>query len=676
MRILLALAAAAGLAKGDLPSHCMGGEFIGEWDVKMTAPSSVEVDAQLFNMTQVCGHARPDDFKTSIEVNDGFDNWFIKRLKDRHANLTGLKVDEYRLCVKYANGTDAKICPRSGKENKDVCSSGDGCKAVSFSMVYDEGFMFSTTMFGPLTQHVAFFRYAPLNGGSSIPDGNILSKWKTQCDATISGTYTASGEFLNQQHNGSIYRGCFVAKKTQKVAEHPSEMRGKELVVDMDTQVGGHSALQLHSASLLQLNQGAKSKSLGKASQHSMAHQAARMTTFLDSEFKVSREFVDRINGLQLGWEAQLDSATSFGGNNRAALLRLGIAQQSHSSSYLESLQHRLLQMGATDFNRDTSEERSSLSTEEFAEQVISTSPTYSVLSSQHEKEDEKKENTCALQVLPKNFSWTDSNMSRCPGVVSDAVDQGSCGSCYAMAATRAASFRYRIANHPDENCSKGNGSKKALSTLFSAQGVLDCSYLNQGCDGGYPVLAAYHGFSEGFMDTSCDKYIHKSETCSAKKNCTKYFVKDFHYAGGAYGYGTNMHDMMFDLIKYGPLTVGIDASPELQVYRRGIFSPLWDASNQRLKYGNSVWTKTTHAIVLVGWGEETLTGKDGKPVTVPYWILQNTWGKHWGDEGLFKVKRGSDEIAVESMPVSIRFSDTVSEVSKEYVKKYEECMK
>jgi len=45
------------------------------------------------------------------------------------------------------------------------------------------------------------------------------------------------------------------------------------------------------------------------------------------------------------------------------------------------------------------------------------------------------------------------------------------------------------------------------------------------------------------------------------------------------------------------------------------------------------------HAVKLIGWGVEH---------GVDYWLLVNSWGTSWGDKGLFKIRRGTNECMID----------------------------
>jgi len=45
------------------------------------------------------------------------------------------------------------------------------------------------------------------------------------------------------------------------------------------------------------------------------------------------------------------------------------------------------------------------------------------------------------------------------------------------------------------------------------------------------------------------------------------------------------------------------------------------------------------HAVKIIGWGTEN--GAD-------YWLIANSWGTSWGEEGTFKIARGTNECSIE----------------------------
>jgi len=55
----------------------------------------------------------------------------------------------------------------------------------------------------------------------------------------------------------------------------------------------------------------------------------------------------------------------------------------------------------------------------------------------------------------------------------------------------------------------------------------------------------------------------------------------------------------------------------------------------------------TNHAVLLVGYGTDDETGED-------YWIVKNSWGTRWGEDGFFRIRRGVDECGIESIAVEV----------------------
>jgi len=46
------------------------------------------------------------------------------------------------------------------------------------------------------------------------------------------------------------------------------------------------------------------------------------------------------------------------------------------------------------------------------------------------------------------------------------------------------------------------------------------------------------------------------------------------------------------------------------------------------------------HSVKLIGWGVEN---------GILYWLLVNSWNSQWGDKGLFKIRRGTNECGIDN---------------------------
>ncbi|CAH8505216.1 unnamed protein product [Schistosoma turkestanicum] len=231
---------------------------------------------------------------------------------------------------------------------------------------------------------------------------------------------------------------------------------------------------------------------------------------------------------------------------------------------------------------------------------------------------------------LPLEFDWTNPpDGSRSP--VTPVRDQESCGSCYAFASAAALEARIRLVSNFTEQ------------PIISPQAVLDCSPYSEGCNGGFPYLiAGKYGEDFGFVSEQCDPYTgDDGNKCTVPKNCTRYYTTDYGYIGGYYG-ATNEELMKLELVNNGPFPVGFEVYDDFQLYRAGIYH---HTNIQNDQYTFNPFELTNHAVLLVGYGVDKSSGE-------LYWKIKNSWGPEWGEQGYFRIRRGTDECGIESLGV------------------------
>jgi len=95
-------------------------------------------------------------------------------------------------------------------------------------------------------------------------------------------------------------------------------------------------------------------------------------------------------------------------------------------------------------------------------------------------------------------------------------------------------------------------------------------------------------------------------------------------------------------LVTGGPLSVSFEVYDDFTMYKSGVYHhvALLSGPFQPLEL-------TNHAVLLVGYGTDEATGDD-------FWIVKNSWGPDWGEDGFFRIRRGTDECGIESMAVEV----------------------
>merc|ERR1712080_106439 len=206
---------------------------------------------------------------------------------------------------------------------------------------------------------------------------------------------------------------------------------------------------------------------------------------------------------------------------------------------------------------------------------------------------------------LPDSVDWRDK------GVISDVKDQGSCGSCWAFAATETIEA-YAAINHPSNTLVE-----------LSAQQITSCTPNplhcggTGGCQGSICQLAYNYIQLFGHVTEADYPYHANSGNC-------KYDFANTQPAVAITGYESltpNDQDaVMQHIAEVGPLAVAVYASG-WSFYSGGIYSGC--------KYSSNI--AINHAVQLVGYGSDS----DGD-----YWIVRNSWGTWWGENGYIRLQR------------------------------------
>jgi len=192
--------------------------------------------------------------------------------------------------------------------------------------------------------------------------------------------------------------------------------------------------------------------------------------------------------------------------------------------------------------------------------------------------------------------------------------NQANCGSCWAIASSTVLEAHNEIYN--------GN------HRVFSTQQIVDCTPNPRhcggegGCKGATAELAMDWVLKNGLVDASQLPYRAVDGTCTPSSVALANSAGTGGAAFGMTGWSTlpkNTYEpLVRALAEEGPVAVSVGASPWFN-YESGIYN---DCPKDMV---------IDHAVVAMGYGAEAGT---------KYWLIQNSWGEDWGENGQIRLER------------------------------------
>ncbi|KAI4972596.1 hypothetical protein ZWY2020_003521 [Hordeum vulgare] len=192
---------------------------------------------------------------------------------------------------------------------------------------------------------------------------------------------------------------------------------------------------------------------------------------------------------------------------------------------------------------------------------------------------------------------------------------QGSCGSC------RSLSPGVGGANHP-ASCKMEVLSSKEMSIDHECD-TSEPDSCDVVCNGGLMASAFSYLLKSGGLEREKDyPYTGKDGTCKFDKSKIDASVQNYSVVT------VDEEQIAANLVKYGPLAIGINAA-YMQTYIGGVSCPYICGRH------------LDHGVLLIGYGASGFAPSRFKEK--PYWIVKNSWGENWGDQGYYKICRGSN---------------------------------
>ena len=163
------------------------------------------------------------------------------------------------------------------------------------------------------------------------------------------------------------------------------------------------------------------------------------------------------------------------------------------------------------------------------------------------------------------------------------------------------------------------NAIKHGNLVELSEQNLLDCTY-GSSCNGGYYERAFNYVRDNNGIDTETSyRYKGREGYCNYSRRNKGASCKGYSRVTSE-----DEDALKQTLGTVGPVAIAIDASQQsFKFYNGGIYDDE-DCSSDN----------SNHAVLAIGYGQED---------DQEYWLIKNSWGERWGDNGYIRIKKDGD---------------------------------
>ncbi|CAH1778477.1 unnamed protein product [Owenia fusiformis] len=232
----------------------------------------------------------------------------------------------------------------------------------------------------------------------------------------------------------------------------------------------------------------------------------------------------------------------------------------------------------------------------------------------------------------------------------SDAIpirqSRGDCASSWAISTTDVTSDRLKMKMTSE------------IKVDFSPQQLISCIGDKQpGCTGGHLDSAWEYMRLQGVADDECYPYTSglysSKKTCQVERSsarskngvCSK--KNKIYKMDKPYRMPNNEKEIMEEILTNGPVQATFVVHEDFFMYKSGIYS--------HSVAPDDIGLSGYHSARIVGWGSECSSQEETK-----YWIVANSWGKQWGEQGYFRIQKGVNECEIESYVVGVTVRPSV----------------